>query len=157
MAYANNSNLSTHDCVWNETLIGVLYSQTTTNASSTQDSVNTSVKTCPSAIVAAVSLVTSCRQTRGRARQNVRSSPVRRSDAAGVKPDFHYPSWRPELTGDRFPLPVTTGRVDGRALVVSGGYRTGHKKRKKEDRRPLSFIKCNITNGYHSWRKTKVR
>ena len=30
-----------------------------------------------------------------------------------VKPGFHYPSWRPELTGDRFPLPVNTGRVDG--------------------------------------------
>ena len=29
------------------------------------------------------------------------------------KPGFHYPSWRPELTGDRFPLPVNTGRVDG--------------------------------------------
>jgi len=23
-----------------------------------------------------------------------------------LKPGFHYPSWRPELTGDRFPLPV---------------------------------------------------
>ena len=30
-----------------------------------------------------------------------------------VKPGFHYPSWRPELMGDRFPLPVNTGRVDG--------------------------------------------
>ena len=29
------------------------------------------------------------------------------------KPGFHYPSWRPELTGDRFPLPVNMGRVDG--------------------------------------------
>ena len=26
-----------------------------------------------------------------------------------VKP-VHYPSWRPELTGDRFPLPVNSGR-----------------------------------------------
>jgi len=26
-----------------------------------------------------------------------------------LKPGFHYPSWRPELTGDRFPLPVNTG------------------------------------------------
>jgi len=25
-----------------------------------------------------------------------------------LKPGFHYPSWRPELTGDRFPLPVNT-------------------------------------------------
>jgi len=30
-----------------------------------------------------------------------------------LKPGFHYPSQRPELTGDRFPLPVNTGRVDG--------------------------------------------
>jgi len=30
-----------------------------------------------------------------------------------LKPGFHYPSWRPELTGDRFPLPVNTGCVDG--------------------------------------------
>ena len=29
---------------------------------------------------------------------------------ARVKPGFHYPSWRPELTGDRFPLPVNSGR-----------------------------------------------
>ena len=29
-----------------------------------------------------------------------------------VKPGFHYPSWRPELTRDRFPLPVNTVRVD---------------------------------------------
>ena len=27
-----------------------------------------------------------------------------------LKPGFHYPSWRPELTGDRFPLVVNTGR-----------------------------------------------
>jgi len=26
-----------------------------------------------------------------------------------VKPGFHYPSWRPELTGDRFPLPFNSG------------------------------------------------
>jgi len=31
-----------------------------------------------------------------------------------IKPGFHYPNWQPELTGDRFPLPVNTGRVDGR-------------------------------------------
>jgi len=36
-----------------------------------------------------------------------------------VKPSFHYPSWRPELTGDRFPLPVNTGRVDGRAFPLA--------------------------------------
>ena len=30
-----------------------------------------------------------------------------------VKPSFHYPSWRPELTGDGFPFPVSTARVDG--------------------------------------------
>jgi len=29
-----------------------------------------------------------------------------------VKPGFHYPSWQPELRGDRFPLPVNMGRVD---------------------------------------------
>ena len=34
-------------------------------------------------------------------------------------PGFHYPSWRPELTGDRFPLPVNTGRVDGRAFPLA--------------------------------------
>jgi len=33
-----------------------------------------------------------------------------------LKPGFHYPSLRPELTGDRFPLPVNMGRVDGRAF-----------------------------------------
>jgi len=36
-----------------------------------------------------------------------------------VKPGFHYPSRRPELTGDRFPLPVNTGRVDGRAYPLA--------------------------------------
>ena len=36
-----------------------------------------------------------------------------------LKPGFHYPSWRPELTGDRFPLPVNTGRVDGRAFPLA--------------------------------------
>jgi len=39
------------------------------------------------------------------------------------KQSFHYPSWRPELTaeltGDRFPLPVNTGRVDGRVVSTS--------------------------------------
>jgi len=30
-----------------------------------------------------------------------------------VKPGFHYPSWRPELTVDRFPLPVNSGRQLG--------------------------------------------
>ena len=35
------------------------------------------------------------------------------------KPGFHYPSWRPELTGDRFPLPVNTGRVGGRPVSTS--------------------------------------
>ena len=41
-----------------------------------------------------------------------------------LKPGFHYPSWRPELTGDRFPLPVNTGRVDGPStpLVETGLY-----------------------------------
>jgi len=36
-----------------------------------------------------------------------------------VKPGFHYPSWWPELTGDRFPLPVNMGRVDGRAFTLA--------------------------------------
>ena len=30
-----------------------------------------------------------------------------------LKPGFHYPSWRPKLTGDRFPLPVNTARLCG--------------------------------------------
>ena len=38
---------------------------------------------------------------------------------SAVKPGFHYPSWRPELTGDRFPLPVNTCRVDGRAFPLA--------------------------------------
>jgi len=33
--------------------------------------------------------------------------------AYGLKPGFHYPSGWPELTGDRFPLPINTARVDG--------------------------------------------
>jgi len=37
----------------------------------------------------------------------------------GLKPGFHYPSWRPELMGDRFPLPYNTGRVDGRAFPLA--------------------------------------
>ena len=41
------------------------------------------------------------------------------ANAMTVKPGFHYPSWRPELTGDRFPLPVNTGRVDGRAFPLA--------------------------------------
>ena len=36
-----------------------------------------------------------------------------------LKPGFHYPSWRPELTGDRFPLPVNNGRVDGRVFLLA--------------------------------------
>ena len=36
-----------------------------------------------------------------------------------VKPGFHYPSWWPELTGDRFPLPVNTGRVDRSAFPLA--------------------------------------
>ena len=36
-----------------------------------------------------------------------------------LKPGFHYPSWRHELTGDRFPLPVNTGRVDGRVFPLA--------------------------------------
>jgi len=35
---------------------------------------------------------------------------------ACIKPGFHYPSWRPELTGDRFPLPVNT---DGGAFPLA--------------------------------------
>ena len=35
-----------------------------------------------------------------------------------VKAGFHYPSWQSELTGDRFPLPVNTDRVDGRAFPL---------------------------------------
>jgi len=41
------------------------------------------------------------------------------ADACTLKPGFHYPSWRPELTGDRFPFPVNTGRVDGRAFPLA--------------------------------------
>ena len=36
---------------------------------------------------------------------------------SGLKPSFHYPSWRPELTGDRFPLPVNSG--SGNWVLVS--------------------------------------
>jgi len=36
-----------------------------------------------------------------------------------LKPGFHYPSWRPKLTGDRSPLPVNTGRVDGHPVSTS--------------------------------------
>ena len=36
-----------------------------------------------------------------------------------LKPGFHYPSWRPELTGNWFPLPVNTGRVDGRTVPLA--------------------------------------
>ena len=36
-----------------------------------------------------------------------------------VKPGFHYPSWWPELTGDRFPLPVNTDRIDGCAFPLA--------------------------------------
>ena len=45
-----------------------------------------------------------------------------------LKPGFHYPSWRPELTGDRFPLPVNMGRVDGRAFPLAEltGRQHGH-------------------------------
>ena len=46
------------------------------------------------------------------------------SSKSMVKPGFHYPSWRPELTGDRFQLPVNTGRVDGRAFPLA--ELTGH-------------------------------
>ena len=42
---------------------------------------------------------------------------------ASVKPGFHYPSWRPELTArvDGWPVsfPVNTGRVDGRAFPLT--------------------------------------
>ena len=41
------------------------------------------------------------------------------SSSLRVKPGFHYPSWRSELTGDRFPLPVNTGCVDGRAFPLA--------------------------------------
>jgi len=37
---------------------------------------------------------------------------IKMSEKWRVKPGFHYPSWRPELTDDRFQLPVNTGRVD---------------------------------------------
>jgi len=50
---------------------------------------------------------------------------MRRFEATSkVKPGFLYPSWRPELTGDRFPLPVNTGSVDGPStqLVETGLY-----------------------------------
>jgi len=44
---------------------------------------------------------------------------VARRPCLGLKPGFHYPSWRSELTGDRFSLPVNTGRVDGRAFPLA--------------------------------------
>ena len=31
-----------------------------------------------------------------------------------LKPGFHYPSWRPELTGDQFPLPVNSASANAR-------------------------------------------
>jgi len=48
-----------------------------------------------------------------------------------LKPGFHYPSWRPELTGDRFPLPVNTGRVDGRSFPLAELVETGFTHRFK--------------------------
>jgi len=42
-----------------------------------------------------------------------------RSVFLSVKLGFHYPSWRPKLTGDRFPLPVNTGRIEGRAFPLA--------------------------------------
>jgi len=47
-----------------------------------------------------------------------------------LKPGFHYPSWRPELTGDVFPLPSTrawrvmeTGHLSTRAVNSGSGNR----------------------------------
>ena len=45
---------------------------------------------------------------------SVRPSSVLDYFSLAFKPGFHYPtvgSWRPELMGDRFPLPVNTGRT----------------------------------------------
>ena len=36
-----------------------------------------------------------------------------------LKPGFHYPSWRAELTGDQFPLPLNTGCVDRHAFPLA--------------------------------------
>ena len=36
-----------------------------------------------------------------------------------LKPGFHYPSWRPELTGNRSVLPVNMGHVDARPIFTS--------------------------------------
>ena len=47
------------------------------------------------------------------------SKPSHPPDYLSLKPGFLYPSWRPELTGNRFPLPVNTGRVDGRAFPLA--------------------------------------
>jgi len=35
------------------------------------------------------------------------------------KPGFHYQSWRLQLMGDRFPLPINMGRDDGRVVSTS--------------------------------------
>ena len=37
----------------------------------------------------------------------------------GHEPPAWFPSQRPELTGDRFPLPINTGRVDGHAFPLA--------------------------------------
>ena len=60
-----------------------------------------------------------------------------------LKPGFYYPSWPPELTGDQFPLPVNTGRVEGRAfplaeLTVNSGRELGEWK--------PGFIGCKSRN-----------
>ena len=43
-----------------------------------------------------------------------------RLSSGQLKPGFHYPSWRPELTGDRFPLPVLTGARFPLAVLTLG-------------------------------------
>jgi len=49
--------------------------------------------------------------------------PAMQAQVTSLKPGFHYPNWWPELTaeltGDRFPLPVNMGSVDGCAVSTS--------------------------------------
>ena len=59
-------------------------------------------------IVGSVVLVLSCGQTD---RQTDRHRYTETDVNKRVKPGFHYPRWRPELTGDRFSLPVITRRA----------------------------------------------
>ena len=64
---------------------------------------NIGVLTCAVAVIKGVWMISSLKQCR----------------TLTAKPGFHYSSWRPKLTGDRFPLPVNTGRVDRRAFPLA--------------------------------------